>query len=163
MDRHSLRDWVGGYERAWRTPDGPELDRALAELFAAGATYLTAPFERPFEGLPAITQMWKAGRQGPDEPFTMAAEIIAADPQQRVGVVRVEVRYGAPPGLVYRDLWILHFDAADKCAAFEEWPFWPPGSRGSYQRGPELPHTEEKIPSASEQAAEGVHLGHVAQ
>jgi len=34
MNRRCLVEWVAGYERAWRTPDGPELDKALAALFA---------------------------------------------------------------------------------------------------------------------------------
>ena len=53
MDRAGVQAWVGLYERAWRTP-GTEL---LAELFAPEATYQTAPFEEPFQGLPAIAVM----------------------------------------------------------------------------------------------------------
>ena len=50
MDRAGMQAWVALYERAWRTP-GTEL---LAEMFAPGATYQTAPFEEPVRGLPAI-------------------------------------------------------------------------------------------------------------
>jgi len=136
MDRGLLTAWVAGYERAWRTPDGPELDRALARLFAPDASYLTAPFERPYVGLSAIGQMWRSNRQGPDERFSIAPEVVAVDADRRSGVVRLEVRYGEPPSQVYRNLWVVSFDAEGRCTAFEEWPFWPPGSQGSYAHGP---------------------------
>jgi len=138
MDRQSLVRWIEGYERAWRTPTGPGLDAALAGLFAPGATYLPAPVERPYQGIPAIASMWSAARLGPDEDFTMAAEVVAVDEQARAGVARVEVRYGPPKHLRYRDLWILRFDAEGRCVAFEEWPFWPPGTEGTYQQGPDI-------------------------
>lgn len=136
VDRKTLSEWVAGYERAWRTPDGPPLERALAALFAPEASYSTAPFEPPYRGLPAIVGMWQAERKGPDEPFTMATEVVAVDAERRTGVARVDVHYGGPAASTYRDLWILRFDGAGRCEHFEEWPFWPPGSRGSYPRGP---------------------------
>jgi hypothetical protein len=136
VNRGSLRDWIAGYERAWRTPDGPELDRALAALFAPHATYSTAPFEPAYQGLAAIARMWKAERKGPDEAFTIRAEIVAVDAEHDTGVLRLEVRYGPPREQVYRDLWIVRFDDEGRCEHFEEWPFWPPGTGGSYPRGP---------------------------
>jgi hypothetical protein len=131
VDRTGLQAWVDLYERAWRTA-GTEL---LADLFAAGATYQTAPFEQPFRGLPAIAAMWEAGRDGPDEVFTMDSEVVAVEGD--TGVVRVEVRYGDPVQQHYRDLWVVRFDAAGRCVAFEEWPFWPPGTHGGFHKGPE--------------------------
>lgn len=135
IDRGSLRDWIARYERAWRTQEGPELDRALSELFAPRATYSTAPFEPPYAGLDAIARMWVAERKGPDEPFTLASEVVAVDAELDTGVLRLEVHYGAT-GNVYRDLWIVRFDGSGRCEHFEEWPFWPPGTGGSYPRGP---------------------------
>jgi hypothetical protein len=136
VERRSLREWIAGYERAWRTPDGPELDRALAALFAPRATYSTAPFQPAYRGLPAIAKMWTAERKGPDESFSMTAEVVAADAEHDVAVVRVEVQYGEPREQLYRDLWIVRFDAEGRCERFEEWPFWPPGTAGSYSHGP---------------------------
>ena len=69
MDRAGMHAWVALYERAWRTP-GTEL---LAELFAPGATYQTAPFEEPFRGLPAIAAMWEAEREGPAAGYAPAS------------------------------------------------------------------------------------------
>jgi len=136
VTRSSLRDWLHGYERAWRTPGGPDLDRALAALFAPEATYSKAPFERPQQGLPEIGQMWEAERKGPDEPFTMMAEVVAVDGEANTGVFRLEVQYGKPSEQLYRDLWIVRFDPEGRCEHFEEWPFSPPAGAGSSPHGP---------------------------
>jgi hypothetical protein len=116
---------VAGYERAWRRAgtDG------LAELFIEDATYQPAPFRDPWRGLGEIARMWDAERDGPDEHFTLDAEPVAASDGR--AVVRVEVRYDPPSGQLYRDLWVIHFAADGRCAAFEEWPFWPPTTPGS--------------------------------
>ena len=118
-------EWVARYEAAWRTP-GTAL---LAGLFTADATYRPAPFADPIEGLTAIAEMWEAERSGPDEAFTMTAEPVAASAGR--AVVRVEVRYGPPTPAHYRDLWVLHLTDDGRCDTFEEWPFWPPGTRGT--------------------------------
>ena len=125
MDRHGVAAWMAMYERAWRSP-GTAL---LAELFTPDATYLTGPYEQPIEGLEAIGRLWEAEREGPDEVFTMTAEVVAAEGD--TAVARVEVAYGEPVRQEYRDLWVMRFDAGGRCVAFEEWPFWPPGSRGA--------------------------------
>ena len=95
----------------------------LAELFTADATYSMAPFEESHRGLAAIGEMWEAERQGPDEAFTMQSEIVAVEGD--TGVVRVEVAYGEPRRMFYRDLWIVRLDQHGRCFAFEEWPFSP--------------------------------------
>jgi SnoaL-like domain len=130
MDRAGLRAWVELYERAWRTA-GTDL---LAELFAPEATHQTAPFEPPFRGRPAIAAMWEAGRDGPGEIFSMGSEVVAVEGD--IGVARVEVRYGDPGRQLYRDLWVVRCDAAGRCVAFEEWPFWPKGTQGGWHEGP---------------------------
>jgi hypothetical protein len=130
MDRAGVQAWVALYERAWRTP-GTEL---LAKLFAPEATYQTAPFEEPFQGLPAIAVMWEAEREGPQEVFAMDSEVVAVEGD--TGVARLEVRYGDPVRQTYRDLWVVRFGAQGRCLAFEEWPFWPPGARGGWIEGP---------------------------
>ena len=111
--------WVAAYERAWRTP-GTEVLRAL---FAPDVTYSYDPYEEPVRGLDALGPWWDEGREGPDEVFTMASDVVAVDGD--VGVVRVEVAYGDPVRQEYRDLWVVRFDADGRCVAFEEWPFWP--------------------------------------
>ena len=119
MTHHAAAEaWVSSYERLWRTPGTDD----LAQLFTPDATYRTSPWAPPIEGLPALAAFWDAARDGPDEPFTMDAEVIAVDGS--TAVVRVGVEYGAS-GDRWRDLWVLELDDDGRCAAFEEWPFAP--------------------------------------
>ena len=129
MDRATLAAWVDAYERAWRAPGVEAVDR----LFAESATYRTAPFERPHEGIDAIRALWASGRD-PGEAFTMESEVVAVDGD--VGVVLVHVHYTPPRDQVFADLWIVALSPDGRCVRFEEWPFWPPGTRGGYDPGP---------------------------
>ena len=119
VDREQVAAWLAGYERAWRAPG----TAALAGLFTEDATYRQSPYREPVTGLPAIARMWAAEREGPAEVFRMTSEIVAVDGE--VAVVRVQVWYGDPVVAEYRDLWVIRFAAGGRCAAFEEWPFWP--------------------------------------
>jgi ketosteroid isomerase-like protein len=118
-DRGLIEDWVTGYERAWRTAGTDQ----LAELFTPDATYQTTPFADRVRGLGAIAELWDAEREGPDEVFTLASEVVAVEGD--TGVVRLEVAYGAPHNRTYRDIWIIRLDETGRCFHFEEWPFWP--------------------------------------
>jgi ketosteroid isomerase-like protein len=119
MDRDQVAAWVAAYESVWRAPG---TDR-LAELFTPDATYQQAPYREPVAGLSAIGRVWEDERAGPDETFQMASELVAVEGD--IAVLRVEVQYGDPVVLAYRDLWIIHFAPDGKCRAFEEWPFSP--------------------------------------
>lgn len=118
-DRAAVSRWLAAYEAAWRAP-GTE---ALTILFTAGASYLQSPYKQPVIGLDAIGRMWEAERDGPDEAFSLATDILAVDGP--VAVVRAEVRYGEPSGQEYRDLWVIRLDEDGLCTWFEEWPYWP--------------------------------------
>jgi SnoaL-like domain len=118
MDSTAVQQWVGHYERLWRTP-GTEL---LAELFVSDATYLPSPWAQPIEGLEAIARFWESDRVSADEEFTMSSDVVAVD--GKTAVVRVFVRYAAS-GRYWRDLWLLRFAADGRCSSFEEWPFAP--------------------------------------
>ncbi|GIH15542.1 YybH family protein [Rugosimonospora africana] len=123
MDRQQLSQWVADYERAWRTAGVT----ALADLFTPDATYRQSPYAEPVAGPPSIGRMWDDERSGPDEVFTMTADIVAVE--EDTAVVRVEVRYGNPVEERWRDLWVIRFAADGRCREFEEWPFSPPSSR----------------------------------
>ncbi len=118
-DRALVSRWLAGYEAAWRSPG----TASLANLFTADASYLQSPYEPPVTGLDAIARMWDAEREGPDEVFTLATDILAVDGP--VAVVRAEVRYGDPLRQEYRDLWVIRLDDDGRCSWFEEWPYWP--------------------------------------
>lgn len=124
-DRERVTAWIDGYERAWRTAG----TRSLADLFTADAMYSQDPYRDPVVGLPAIERIWTAERDGPDEAFTMAYEIVAVDGD--TAVARLDVRYGDPVTQEYRDLWLMWFAPDGRCRRFEEWPFWPDRSSGA--------------------------------
>lgn len=124
MDRDSFARWIDGYERAWRSAGTAQ----LAELFAPDAVYLHSPYAEPVIGLDALAWDWEAEREGPDEVFTMAAQVLAVDATAvdgPTGVARVLVRYGEPVRQEYQDLWVVVFSPDGRARRFEEWPFWP--------------------------------------
>jgi SnoaL-like domain len=118
-DRAVVSRWLAGYEAVWRAPG----TAGLADLFTGDATYLKSPYEQAIVGLDAIKRMWEEEREGPDEVFTLATDILAVDGP--TAVVRAEVHYGDPPAQEYRDLWVIRFADDYRCTWFEEWPFWP--------------------------------------
>src|SRR5664279_5641877 len=119
LDADHFGAWLDGYERLWRTAGTDE----LSALFADQAHYFLSPVEEPVVGLDAIAAMWVAQREGPDEVFTMAREVVAVSGD--TGVARVDVRYGDPLAQEYVDLWVVRFDDRGRAVRFEEWPFWP--------------------------------------
>jgi ketosteroid isomerase-like protein len=125
-DRSAVREWLAGYEAAWRA-SGTE---SLAGLFAGDATYLQSPYGQPVAGLDAIGEMWEDEREGPEEVFTLATDILAVDGP--VAVVRAEVCYGDPPRQEYRDLWVIRLGDDGRCIWFEEWPYWPGRSHAAH-------------------------------
>jgi hypothetical protein len=118
-DRAMVSGWLRGYEAAWRAPGTEGLDA----VFTAAATYLQSPYERPITGLDAIKRMWEEEREGPDEVFALATDILAVEGP--TAVVRAEVSYGDPPRQEYRDLWVIRLADDGRCSWFEEWPYWP--------------------------------------
>ena len=60
--------------------------------------------------------MWDEKRDGPDEVFTLATEILAVDGP--TAVVRAEVRYGDPVRQEYRDLWVMQIGDDGRCNSF---------------------------------------------
>jgi SnoaL-like domain len=118
-DRAVVRRWLAGYEAAWRAPG----TTGLEALFTGDAAYLHSPYEQPTTGLDAIKRMWEEDRDGPEEVFTLATDVLAVEGP--TAVVRAEVCYGEPPRQEYRDLWVLRFAGDGRCTWFEEWPYWP--------------------------------------
>ena len=129
VDRATLSEWIAAYERLWRTPGTDQ----LGQLFSDHASYSTGPYAEPHRGLAAIARLWEEEREGPDEGFEMSAEIVAVDGD--TGVARVDVAYGAPRAQEYKDLWLVTLGEDGRCIAFEEWPFWPPGTPGQTATG----------------------------
>jgi ketosteroid isomerase-like protein len=124
-DRARVRRWLAGYEAAWRAPG----TAGLAGLFTGDASYRQSPYDQAIAGLDSIKRMWEQERDGPDEVFTLATEIVAVDGP--TAVVRAEVCYGDPARQQYRDLWVIGFADDGRCAWFEEWPYWPGQARAA--------------------------------
>jgi ketosteroid isomerase-like protein len=118
-DRAAVSRWLASYEAAWRAP-GTE---GLAGVFTDDASYRQSPYMEPVIGLDAIRRLWEQEREGPDEVFTLATQIVAVD--GAMVVVRAEVGYGDPVSQEYRDLWLIRLGEDGRCSWFEEWPFWP--------------------------------------
>jgi ketosteroid isomerase-like protein len=118
-DRAMVSEWLEQYEAAWRAPG----TQGLSGIFTDDVTYRQSPYQEPVVGLDSVRRMWDETRDGPDEVFTMATEIVAVDGP--TAVVRVEVGYGDRVRQEYRDLWIMQLGGDGRCRWFEEWPFWP--------------------------------------
>ena len=123
MDRRRVERWVASYERAWRAP-GTDM---LSELFAPEVRYVPSPWAEPITGLDELARFWEAERHGPDEEFSMEAEVLAVE--METAVIRVEVEY-ASPARRWRDLWVVVFAPSGRCTRFEEWPFSPDQADG---------------------------------
>jgi hypothetical protein len=82
-----------------------------------------SPYAKPLSGLAEIAEMWESERDGPHEPFTMNAALVALE--GNIAVVRVEVAYRHPAAQEYRDLWVIGLGDDGRCRSFEEWPYWP--------------------------------------
>lgn len=124
VDHDEFRQWIARYEQAWRSPG----TRLLAELFTEDAVYLHSPYAEPVQPRAAIERDWKEQRAGPDEVFSVEAEVLAVTddhPDGPLGIARLLVRYGEPVRQEYRDIWLVWFDADGRARRFEEWPFWP--------------------------------------
>ena len=119
MDRRTVATWVEGYERAWRSPGTDQ----LAELFSPDVSYVPSPWAPAVNGLDELARFWEAGRDGPDEQFTLSSEVVALEGD--TAVVRLSVDYLGPDTTRWRDLWVLEFAPDGRCARFEEWPFTP--------------------------------------
>lgn len=119
MERRAVEQWVVRYELAWRTPGTGQ----LVELFEPDATYLPSPWARHLDGLDEIAQFWESERDGAEDVFSMASEVVAVDGD--TAVVRVSVDYASSSAGRWRDLWVLRFAAGGRCSSFEEWPFAP--------------------------------------
>ena len=119
-----MQRWVAGYERAWRTPGVGR----LSELFSPAVCYRPSPWQADVVGLAALGRFWEAERDGPDEEFTLAADVVAIDGS--TAVLRLDVDYADASVGRWRDLWVLGFADDGRCRSFEEWPFAPGQSDG---------------------------------
>ena len=130
MELRDFRDWLERYENSlagaghtWRSPDCSRPTPPTG----------TSPFADQVEGLEAIEAMWERERDGPDDVFAMrSAELIAVEGSHRRRPGRASTTT-SPAVQSYRDLWVIELREDGRARAFEEWPFWPPGSKGEWR------------------------------
>jgi uncharacterized protein (TIGR02246 family) len=113
LNRSDVAAWVDRYIRAWNSNDATD----IGDLFTDDATYLTGPFDDPWEGRQRIVDQWLEER---DEPGTtsFSHEVIAVDGD--LGVVQGKATYVEPPA-VYGNLWLIRLAANGRCSHFTEY------------------------------------------
>ena len=102
--------------KAWNSND-PDDIRAL---FTEDATYLTGPFDAPWEGSEEIVRKWVEDK---DEPGTtdFRYEVVAIDGD--TGVVQGVTDYHEPaPPREYGNLWVIRLAADGRATYYLE--FW---------------------------------------
>lgn len=112
-----IQDWIDRYVDAWRSSDSAK----LANIFSNDISYRVSPWKPPLKGLLELEKFWEQARTGPDEIFELQSYIVAIE--DKIAVVRIEVKYANDTPSDWRDLWIITFDENSLCVSFEEWPF----------------------------------------
>ena len=120
MDNTSVARWLTDYVAAWRSYD-PE---AIGRLFSEDAVYRWHPYDEGTEvahGRDAIVASWIGD---PDEPGSWEAEYhpwaVDADRAVAVGVTTYFKPDGTSVDRVYQNVFLLRFDADDRCNEFTE-------------------------------------------
>lgn len=116
MDRFQL--WLAKFSDAWRTGD-PD---AVADLFAADASYQDGPFSDPLEGVAAIRDYWAQGARHSrrDVEFRAAALAVHED----VGVAHWRAEFTSEPAehrVQLDGILVATLDRSGLCTGFREW------------------------------------------
>jgi hypothetical protein len=108
-----LDRWMDGYLLAWSSND-PE---HIAALFTPDAVYDPQTADGEWEGLDRIIQRWLeiADRE---ENWEFEWQPVVED--EEVAVITGRTRYFDPP-TSYRNLFVIRFDADNRCYDFTEW------------------------------------------
>jgi len=119
MDRAAVQGWLDRYIQAWRA-NQPE---PIAALFSEDAVYRYRPSGGDAQasiGREAIVNAWL---EQPDDPASWEAgyEVFAVDGDRAVatGFSRYLARADTPER-VYRNVFLLRFDADGRCTEFTE-------------------------------------------
>lgn len=123
MNRESLRVWLDKYVAAWRTYEPAQ----IGDLFSEDALYFYSPWDEdcPLRGREAIVADWL---QEPNAVGSWEAHYVPVAVEGNVGVAQGRTRYFRPDGTVEREfdnIFVLHFDEAERCARFTEWYMQP--------------------------------------
>ena len=114
VDRSDVALWVDRYVSAWGSNDAQE----IGALFTEDARYFDKPQNEPWQGRDTIVKEW-LGRKDEPGQWSFRYEVLAWDPEERLGVVRGWTEYRQPPS--YHNLWLIRLDDDGACAEFTEW------------------------------------------
>jgi ketosteroid isomerase-like protein len=120
MEPEAVQTWLDDYVEAWRSYD----PRAIANLFAEGATYAYNPWDEPIRGRDAIVADWLSEK---DEPGSWHAEYRPFVTTKNRAVAVGQTRYS--DGKVYFNIWQLAFDEDARCSEYVEWYMVPPADQ----------------------------------
>ena len=110
------------YVAAWNSND-PE---AIGALFTEDATYRPTPFSDGWRGRDAIVAGWLERKDDPGT-FDFSWELLAE--HDDLAIVRGLTTYQAPYP-TYSNIWLIGFDAAERCRDFTEWWMEAPNPKG---------------------------------
>jgi len=120
MDDAAVRRWLERYVEAWRTYD----PSAIGDLFAADAVYRYHPWDEGDDvarGRDAIVASWL---EDTDEPSSWSASyepwLVAGDRAVALGVSRYEPGDREAVAREYHNVFLLRFDAEQRCTEFTE-------------------------------------------
>ncbi|WP_117215597.1 nuclear transport factor 2 family protein [Allorhizocola rhizosphaerae] len=107
----TLKKWVDGYVRAWRTNDPAD----IRALFTDDAEYYTAPFRPPWRGVDAIVEGWLDRQDEPGEYSFDWEPVVDGD---ELGILRGVTTY---PDETFSNLWVIRFAPDGRATEFTEW------------------------------------------
>ena len=120
-DIATLGDWLGRYERAWRSNDAAE----AAALFTDDAVYRFRPWDAlaagAVEGRDAIAKAWL---DDPDDPAAWSMECEPLAVNGSLGIARCVTRYATTdhqPGRTYYNIFLVDLADDGRCRDFVEY------------------------------------------
>jgi uncharacterized protein (TIGR02246 family) len=127
MTRAEFKKWLEAYRQAWETRD-PEV---VVQLFAEDAAYQDTPFAEPMRGRPAIRAYWVSVVTRRQEQIKFGYEILAVT--KNTGMARWQasfVRSDSNQPVSLDGIFLLTFDAENRCRSLQEWWMRQEGKRG---------------------------------
>jgi ketosteroid isomerase-like protein len=118
MDHAAVQQWLDKYVEAWKTYD----EQKIAALFSDDAKYSYSPYRDPVIGRSAIVAYWLDNR---DAPGTYQARYWPLVVEGNTAIANGRSTFFEPDGKTflteYDNIFLLRFDAAERCTEFVEW------------------------------------------
>jgi SnoaL-like domain len=122
MTTAQLSEWCAAYKRAWETQDAD----LFVSLFSTDCSYRISPFTEPIPGR-AFHAFWRALAEK-QQDNQIALEVLAWTSGNRA-IVRWDARTtraGTAERKQGSGIFLLTFDATNRCTEVWEWQHWHP-------------------------------------